>query len=117
MLREISSDLDLFVNAAQAAHSPDKQYKYEEDIPNDQTEASNYTYYTNETVVATQSRSYEPYINSLQTILKRQGPIAGALGNVVSSMSEFFDFSIIMFGVHVSPLKQYPCPSVANSRI
>ncbi|CAF9938755.1 MAG: hypothetical protein HETSPECPRED_001178 [Heterodermia speciosa] len=83
MLREISSDLDLFVDASQAANSPTKQY-VSPPVPvvNDQTEASNYTYYTEKTVIDTPTKDFSAYINSLQTILKRQGPIAGALGNV-----------------------------------
>ena len=82
MLREISSDLDLFTDASQAANSPDRQYIYEVAAVNDQTEASNDTFYTDETVVDTPTKDFSAYINSLQTILKRQGPIAGALGNV-----------------------------------
>ena len=84
MLREISSDLDLFTDASQAANSPDKQYVYETVAENDQTEASDYTFYTDETVIDTPTKDFSAYINSLQTILKRQGPIAGALGNVYS---------------------------------
>ena len=83
MLREISSDLDLFVAASQAANSPNKQYvdgPYS--IANDETEASNYTFYSAETYIDTPTEDFSAYINSLQTILKRQGPIAGALGNV-----------------------------------
>lgn len=84
MLRELSADLDLFVDASQAANAPDKRYKYYQAVENDHTEASNYTYYTNQTVIATATKDFEPYINSLQTIMKRQGPIAGAFGNVYS---------------------------------
>ena len=79
MLREISSDLDLFTAASQAANSPDKQYIF---VNDELTEASNYTRYGETTVVDTPTKDFSAYINSLQTILKRQGPIAGALGNV-----------------------------------
>lgn len=83
MLREISSDLDLFTDASSAASSPNKQYVSAPiEVANDQTEASNYTFYTEETVINTPTKDFSAYINSLQTILKRQGPIAGALGNV-----------------------------------
>ena len=83
MLREISSDLDLFVDASQAANSPTKQYVSPPvAVVNDQTEASNYTYYTEKTVIDTPTKDFSAYLNSLQTILKRRGPIAGALGNV-----------------------------------
>ncbi|KAL8792222.1 MAG: hypothetical protein Q9195_005178 [Heterodermia aff. obscurata] len=84
MLREISSDLDLFTDAILAADSPNKQYVNEPDyiLNDDQPEASNVTVYTEETVIDTPTKDFSAYINSLQTILKRQGPIAGALGNV-----------------------------------
>ena len=77
MLREISSDLDLFLDANSAAQSSDKQFMedhiYETDDPSLLLE---------QTTVNTVTDDYKPYINSLQTLLKRQGPIAGAIGNV-----------------------------------
>lgn len=78
MLREISSDLDLFLDANSAAQSSDGQYIEQytgtaEDDP---------TLVIDQTIVNTVTDDYKPYINSLQTLLKRQGPIAGAIGNV-----------------------------------
>lgn len=79
MLRELSSDLDLFIDANLAAQASDKRYTYSAIVENDLTEEWDHI---NRTVVNTVTDDYKPYINSLQTLLKRQGPIAGALGNV-----------------------------------
>lgn len=76
VLREISSDLDLFTDASLAASAPDKKYTYQRYVP------LNDTFYTNQTLVETPTSDFAPYLNSLQTILKRQGPVAGAFGNV-----------------------------------
>ena len=78
VLREISSDLDLFLNANSAAQSSDGQSidQYTD------TDSDNPNLVINQTIVNTVTDDYKPYINSLQTLLKRQGPIAGAIGNV-----------------------------------
>ena len=77
MLREISSDLDLFLDANSAAQSSDGQY-----VEQYVAETNDPTLMLDKTTVSTVTDDYKPYINSLQTLLKRQGPIAGALGNV-----------------------------------
>ena len=78
MLREISSDLDLFLDANSAAQSGDGRYieQYTD------TDEDDPTLVLEQTTVNTVTDDYKPYINSLQTLLKRQGPIAGAIGNV-----------------------------------
>ncbi|KAG6988936.1 hypothetical protein G7Y79_00067g095510 [Physcia stellaris] len=84
VLRELSSDLDLFTDASLAASASDKKYIKQSTVWNEHTEDSNYTFFTNQTKVETPTSDFAPYINSLQTILKRQGPVAGAFGNVYS---------------------------------